>query len=86
MRARGKLIAAGFVLLFLLHQDFWWRDDAALLFGFLPISLAYHVGWTLLTAFGWYLVTRLAWPLQWDEAPPATPASTSGSGDRSAAP
>ena len=84
--SRGKLIAAGFVLLFVLHQDFWWRDDATLLFGFLPISLAYHVGWTLLTAFGWFLVTRLAWPFHWDEAPPAAPASTSVSVDRSAAP
>lgn len=50
------------VLLAVAHQDFWWRDDAHLVFGILPVSLAYHIGWTTLVAVGWYLVVRCCWP------------------------
>jgi hypothetical protein len=61
------LIVAGFVGLFLLHQDYWWRNDPTLVFGILPVSLAYHVGWSLLVAGGWWLVGRLAWPAEIDQ-------------------
>lgn len=60
--SKRTLIVAGFVVLFFLHQDYWWRDDATLVFGILPMSLAYHVGWSLLVAGAWWLVARLAWP------------------------
>ncbi len=33
------------VLLAVLHQDFWWWDDGhTLVFGFMPVGLAYHAG------------------------------------------
>ncbi len=50
------------IALFILHQDFWLKDDASLLFGFLPSSLAYHMVFTVLAAFGWFMVVKFAWP------------------------
>ena len=67
--SRRTLIAAFLVLLFILHQDFWLKSDPRLLFGVLPVSLAYHVGWTLLVAFGWFLVAKFAWPAGLDNEP-----------------
>jgi hypothetical protein len=75
--SKRTLIAGFFVLLFLAHQDFWWRSDPRLVLGFLPISLAYHVGWTLFVALGWYLVGKYCWPHALDAEPP--PRSGSGS-------
>ena len=40
------------VLLYLLHQDFWfWRDARPLVFGFLPIGLFYHAALRATSAF-----------------------------------
>lgn len=50
-------------LLVVLHQGFWFRDDGALVFGFLPVGLAYHVGLSLAAAFAWWLAVKYAWPL-----------------------
>jgi hypothetical protein len=65
--SKRTLIAVGFVILFFLHQDFWWRDEPTLVLGILPVSLAYHVVWTLLVALGWFLVGRYCWPAEWDD-------------------
>jgi len=79
----GALIAGLFGLLFVLHQDFWWRNEPALVFGILPLSLAYHVGWTLLVAVGWYWVTRCAWPVESaEETPPRRPAVAAAPAER----
>jgi hypothetical protein len=67
--SKRTLIIGFFVLLFVLHQDFWWKDDPTLVLGILPISLAYHVVWTLLVALGWFLVCRFCWPHALDAAP-----------------
>lgn len=53
--------------LVLLHQDFWLRDDPALVLGSFPASLAHHVACTALATLGWLLVTRFAWPDELDE-------------------
>lgn len=58
-----KTIAALLVLLVILHQDFWWWDAIdPLVFGVLPIGLAYHAGISITAAFLWFLVTVYAWP------------------------
>lgn len=67
--SKRTLILVFFLLLFALHQDFWWKDDPTLVLGVLPISLAYHIGWTLLVAIGWYLVGKFCWPDSLDEVP-----------------
>lgn len=64
---KGALIVAYFVVLFFLHQDFWWKNDATLVGGVLPISLAYHIVWTLLVAVGWFFVGKFCWPKNLDD-------------------
>ncbi|MFZ9936638.1 MAG: DUF3311 domain-containing protein [Luteolibacter sp.] len=51
-----------FVVLFILHHDFWNWGDRTLVFGFIPVGLAYHVGYSIAAAGLWYLVCRFAWP------------------------
>lgn len=64
-----KFIFGLIVLLVILHQDFWWWDSIdPLVFGFLPIGLAYHAGISIAAAFLWFLVTQFAWPKQLEVA------------------
>lgn len=51
-------------LLVVLHQDVWFWDDAQLLFGFLPVGLAYHMGLSLAAAAVWWFATLVAWPIE----------------------
>ncbi len=51
------------ILLAVAHQDFWWRDDhRTLVFGFLPVSLAYHIGISIAASVLWGLACVYAWP------------------------
>ena len=50
------------ILLGILHQDQWAWDNNALLFGFVPIGLAYHVGYSITAACLWACACRFAWP------------------------
>ena len=52
----------GVLVLFVIHQDFWWWDDRTLVFGFLPIGLAYHALYSILAALLWSLAVKYAWP------------------------
>lgn len=58
-----RLIFGLIVLLVILHQDFWWRTDhRTLVFGFLPVSLAYHIGISVSACILWGLACRYCWP------------------------
>lgn len=57
-----KVIWVLFLLLFMFHQDFWWWDDASLIFGFLPIGLAYHAAFSLSCGLLGWLAIKFAWP------------------------
>ena len=60
---RATLIAAITVLVYALHQDFWfWRTARPLVFGFLPIGLFYHAAYTAGCALLLWLMVRIAWP------------------------
>jgi hypothetical protein len=49
--------------LYVLHQDIWfWRTARPLVFGFLPIGLAYHAAFTLASAGLLWLLTATLWP------------------------
>ncbi len=62
MSNAGKF-AWGFILLLaILHWDFWFWSDRTLLFGFMPIGLAYQAGISLAAALGWAMVIKYAWP------------------------
>jgi hypothetical protein len=59
---KGALIAV-FLLLCVLHQDIWfWRTAHPIVFGFLPIGLAYHALFTIAVAVFMALLVKYAWP------------------------
>jgi hypothetical protein len=68
------LLAAIVILMVVLHQDVWFWLDKTLV-GFLPIGLAYHLGYTLLASATMWLLVRFAWPKELEED-----AGTDGSG------
>ena len=56
-------LALAIAAVYALHQDVWfWRDARPLVFGFLPIGLAYHGAYCLAVALLMWVLTRLAWP------------------------
>jgi hypothetical protein len=66
---RAALVTSITVLVYALHQDFWfWRTARPLVFGFLPIGLFYHAAYTaLISVLMWYLV-RHNWPSHLEES------------------
>jgi hypothetical protein len=74
MDARGALLAAFTLILYLLHQDYWnWRAAHPLIFGFLPVGLAYHALYTIGAALWMAVLVKLAWPGHLDEPPGQEP-------------
>ena len=69
MRSTVRLgLALAIAAVYALHQDVWlWRDARPLVFGFLPIGLAYHAAYRLAVALLLWLLTRLAWPSYLDD-------------------
>lgn len=62
-----KLVILLVASLLVLHQDFWfWDDIDPVIFGFLPIGLAYHVGLSIAAAFVWALAAKYCWPPELD--------------------
>ena len=54
--------------IFLLHQDCWnWQKAEPLVFGFLPVGLAYHAGYAILAAIMMALLVKFAWPTGLDD-------------------
>jgi hypothetical protein len=73
-----KLIFALILLLVVLHQDFWWWDQARpLLFGVVPIGLAWHAGISLAAGLLWLAAVTWCWPSHLDVDEPPLP-STDG--------
>ena len=64
------------IILYVLHQDFWfWRSARPLVFGFLPIGLWYHAAYSLLASALMWLLVKFAWPKSLEDVekrPPAT--------------
>ena len=55
-------------VLYALHQDFWfWRSARPLVFGFLPVGLAYHAAYTVLVSFLMLFLVRTYWPTHLDD-------------------
>ena len=45
------LLLLAVLVVYVLHQDFWnWKQSDPLIFGFLPIGLAYHAGYSILAS------------------------------------
>lgn len=62
-----KLVWLAVGLLFILHHDFWWWDNPALVFGFLPIGLAYHLTFSIAAGCLWFAMVKFAWPSHVEE-------------------
>ena len=69
-----KLVGGGVVVLAVLHQDVWFWDAAKpMIFGFMPIGLAYHVALSLLAAVFWWWAATFCWPQEDSSAAEADP-------------
>ena len=72
---RAVVLILAVLLLYVLHQDFWFWRDGTLVFGFLPIGLFYHAVYCLACAGLMWALVRFAWPGGLDsetDQPPAT--------------
>jgi hypothetical protein len=62
------------LLVYALHQDFWnWRKIEPLIFGFLPVGLAYHAAYSVLASILMAVLVRFAWPAHLEEIQPHNP-------------
>ncbi|HWY74852.1 MAG TPA: DUF3311 domain-containing protein [Verrucomicrobiae bacterium] len=61
------------VVVYLLHQDNWNWKNSDLVFGFLPVGLAYHAGYSILAAVMMAVLVKFAWPKHLEEVQPEKP-------------
>ncbi len=63
-RARRTALTVAVAALYAAHQDFWfWRTARPLVFGVLPVGLAYHAFYCIAAALLMWLLTSVAWPV-----------------------
>jgi hypothetical protein len=64
------LLALALLAFFALHQDVWfWREARPLVFGVLPVGLAYHAAYTLSVSVVMAVLVRRCWPAHLDTGP-----------------
>ena len=74
---RWSLLTLLVIAVYVLHQDFWnWYKAEPLIFGALPIGLAYHAGYSVLAAIMMALLVKFAWPKHLENTTPE-PGTTS---------
>lgn len=74
-----NLVWAAVVALIVLHQDFWfWDTHKPLVFGFLPIGLAYHTALSVAASVVWFLATKHCFPVHEEEGDSSSAESDSG--------
>jgi hypothetical protein len=67
---RKRLLFVVILVVYALHQDLWfWRRAMPLVFGFLPVGLAYHAAYCVLAAGLMWALVRLAWPPHLEDQP-----------------
>ena len=66
------------IALCVLHHDFWWWDDNTLVFGFMPIGLAWHAGISIAASAVWFLAVKFCWPRELDEEGAGEPGQGGG--------
>jgi len=71
MKLKALLLSFLILAVYILHQDFWnWNKTEPLVFGFLPIGLAYHAGYSILAAILMALLVKVAWPAHLENVQP----------------
>lgn len=58
------------VLVYVLHQDYWNWKNPELVFGILPMGMAYHAGYSILAAFMMAVLVKFAWPSELEKTEP----------------
>ena len=63
MNRRGPrwALAVALVVLYVLHNDLWFWNDARLVLG-LPVGLVYHIGFAVAASVLMILLVTYAWP------------------------
>jgi hypothetical protein len=75
-----KVVYLALLVLIVAHQDFWWwHTHEPLVFGFIPIGLAWHAGISISAGLLGLLAVRFCWPHELD-ADEAAPAARGGEG------
>ena len=60
---KRTLLVIAVVVVYALHQDFWfWRTANPLVFGFVPIGLFYQGVYSIVAALLMWLLVKFAWP------------------------
>jgi hypothetical protein len=60
---KKALLTLVVLIVYVLHQDVWlFRAAQPLVFGFVPVGLAYHAAYCVLCALLMWLLVRVAWP------------------------
>ena len=61
-------------LVYAAHQDIWnWHKADPMIFGFLPVGLAYHAAYSIAAAVMMAVLVKFAWPKGLDESAPPAP-------------
>ena len=61
------------VVVYLLHQDNWNWKNSDLVFGILPVGMAYHAGYSILAAVMMAVLVKFAWPKHLEDVQPEKP-------------
>ena len=56
------VVAAGAVVMAILHQDLWNWHNRRLVLDFMPVGLAYHALFSLAATVLWGVASRFVWP------------------------
>jgi hypothetical protein len=77
MKIKAVVLTVLILVVYVLHQDFWnWNKAEPLVFGFLPVGLAYHAGYSILAAGLMAVLVKVAWPKHLENVQPRNPEST----------
>jgi len=60
-------VIVAILALLVAHQDYWQWSRDELVFGFVPYTMAYNIGISLVTAVVWILVCAFCWPTELEE-------------------
>lgn len=61
------LLLSVVVVMVVLHQDVWFWTNKTLVFGFLPMGLAYHVAYSIVASLVMTCLVVFAWPKELEE-------------------
>ena len=56
------ILLVAILIMAVLHQDFWFWEDATLVFGFIPMGLFYHICYSLAASVLALVAIKYFWP------------------------